>query len=56
MRYVAQVCAFERISENIYFHCSNDKPVNLHYSLDEKDSSESENYVRFFIAPKICDN
>jgi len=56
MRYITQVCAFEKISENIYFHCSDDKPVNLHYSLDEMDSSESENYVRFFIAPKICDN
>jgi proliferating cell nuclear antigen PCNA len=55
LKFVTQVCAFEKITNNIYLHFSNERPLKLHYSLDEKSSDESQNYVRFFIAPKISD-
>jgi proliferating cell nuclear antigen len=55
LRYIQRMCAFSKISTNVYLHFSNDTPIKLHYSLDEEDSSNSKNYVRFFVAPKIED-
>jgi proliferating cell nuclear antigen len=53
---VASMCGFSKISEVAYLHCSNGAPVKLHYSLDDEDSTDSMNYVRFFIAPRIEDD
>ena len=53
---VASMCGFSKISEVAYLHCSNGSPVKLHYSLDDEDSTDSVNYVRFFIAPRIEDD
>lgn len=55
LKYIQRMCAFSKISSNVYLHCSNDNPIKLHYSLDEEDSNNSQNYVRFFAAPKIGD-
>jgi len=53
---ISRMCGFSKISEVAYLHCSNGSPVKLHYSLDDEDSSDSMNYVRFFIAPRIEDD
>jgi hypothetical protein len=54
-KFIQNICAFSKISKDMYIHCSNDTPIKIHYSLDEKDSIDSKNYVRFFLAPKIED-
>ena len=53
--YIIQTCNFHKLNSLIYIHCSNNRPIKIHYSLDEEDSSESQNFVRFFIATKIDD-
>ena len=54
-KFIQNICAFSKIGKDMYIHCSNDTPIKIHYSLDEKDSIDSKNYVRFFLAPKIED-
>ncbi|GAF78493.1 unnamed protein product [marine sediment metagenome] len=53
--YVVKTCAFHKLNPVVYIHCSNDRPVKIHYSLGDDDSIESTSYVRFFIATKIDD-
>jgi proliferating cell nuclear antigen len=55
IKFIQTMCGFSKISDVAYLHCSNNKPVKLHYSLDDEDSGDSTNYVRFFIAPKLDD-
>ena len=55
LKFLQHMCSFSKISENVYIHCSGDTPIKLHYSLDDADSEKSNNYVRFFLAPKIED-
>ena len=55
MKFVQKICAFSKISPSIYMHCSNDSPIKFHYSLDEKNSEDSQNFIRFFVAPKMDD-
>ena len=54
-RFIQNICAFSKINKEMYIHCSNDTPIKLHYSLDDINSKDSKNYVRFFVAPKIED-
>jgi len=56
IRYINSMCAFYRLNADVYIHSSEDKPLKMHYSLDELNSEECENYVRFFIAPKMNDD
>ena len=53
LNYIAQTCNFHKVNEFVFIHCSNEVPINIHYSLDNKNSDESESYVRFFVATKI---
>lgn len=55
LKFIQNICAFSKISKEMYIHCSNNTPIKLHYALDEKNSVNSNNYVRFFVAPKIED-
>jgi proliferating cell nuclear antigen PCNA len=56
IRYINAMCAFSKLNCEVYIHCSEDKPLKMHYSLDESNSEESQNFVRFFIAPKMDDD
>lgn len=53
IKFIQTMCGFSKISDVAYLHCSNNSPVKLHYSLDDEDSGDSCNYVRFFVAPKL---
>ena len=55
LRFIHNMCGFSKIADIAYLHCSNETPIKLHYSLDDEDSVNSKNYVRFFVAPKIMD-
>ena len=55
LKYVQRICGFSKISNTIYIHCSDENPLKFHYSLDDENSQDSKNYVRFFVAPKITD-
>lgn len=55
LKFIQLMCGFAKISDVAYLHCSNNRPVKLHYSLDDEDSTDSTNYIRFFVAPKIDD-
>ena len=55
LKFIEKMCGFSKISEVAYLHCSNEAPIKLHYSLDDEDSTDSINYVRFFVAPRIED-
>jgi len=55
LKFIDRMCGFSKISEVAYLHCSNETPIKLHYSLDEEDSTDSKNYVRFFVAPRLED-
>lgn len=54
--YICTMCNFSRISDDVYIHSSGDVPLKLHYSFDDKNSEESENYIRFYLAPKFDDD
>ena len=56
LSYINTMCSFSKLNDSVYIHSSDDVPMKLHYSLDDKDSSESENYVKFYLAPKIDDD
>ena len=56
LSYIHTMCSFSKLNDCVYIHSSEDVPMKLHYSLDDKDSSESENYVKFYLAPKIDDD
>ena len=55
IKFIERMCGFSKISKTAYLHCSNETPVKLHYSLDNENSSDSKNYVRFFVAPRLED-
>lgn len=54
--YINTMCNFSKLNSDVYIHCSEDVPLKLHYSFDDKSSSESENYTRFYLAPKFDDD
>ena len=56
LSYINTMCSFSKLNNYVYIHSSEDVPMKLHYSLDEKDSTDSENYVKFYLAPKIDDD
>ena len=56
LMYINTMCNFSKLNDSVYIHISEDIPLKMHYSLDEKDSTESENYVKFYLAPKIDDD
>ena len=56
VKFVQKICAFSKIAPTIYIHCSNETPIKFHYSLDDKTSDDSLDFIRFFVAPKINDD
>lgn len=54
LKYVKNMCAFSKITDSVIINIKNDTPMRFHQSLDDReDFNESENYLRFYIAPKI---
>mgnify|MGYP003321573008 CR=1 FL=1 len=45
IKFIQTMCGFSKISDVAYLHCSNNKPVKLHYSLDDEDSEGSLGYA-----------
>jgi proliferating cell nuclear antigen len=54
--YICTMCNFSRLNKDVYIHSSEDVPIKIHYSIDEQDSIESKNYIRFYLAPKLYDD
>ena len=56
LSYINTMCNFSKLNDCVYIHSSDNIPMKMHYSLDDKDSNESKNYVKFYLAPKIEDD
>ena len=50
LQYLQWMCSFSKISEELELHFSKDLPMKMVYDLGNND-----NYIRFFLAPKIED-
>jgi len=56
LKYVKDICSFSKITDSVVINLKEETPMRFHQSLDEVDLfTESENYLRFYIAPKIED-
>lgn len=53
LSYINTMCNFSKLNDSVYIHSSDNVPIKMHYSLDDKDSTDSKNYVKFYLAPKI---
>lgn len=49
LKYINQFCQFEKLSQMIILHLSENYPMQMKYNIDEK------SYMRFMLAPKIDD-
>tara|TARA_Y100000591_G_scaffold58389_2_gene46835 strand:- start:3519 stop:4322 length:804 start_codon:yes stop_codon:yes gene_type:complete len=61
MDYLVKMVSFTKLNAVTKLHFGKDYPMKLQYDLDfvmdqEDDDEESENYIRFFLAPKIEDS
>lgn len=50
LKIISNMAQFYKVSNDVYLHISPDMPFQLNYNLDD------ENYVRFFLAPRIGDD
>lgn len=71
LSFLDQVCHFNKLSPDLYIHCTLEYPMKIQYPLDEQSSnnddsekeeetsyevaSGSKSFCRFFIAPKIME-
>ena len=58
LTYVKNICAFSKITQSVVINIKENTPMRFHQSLDEDEVeifSDSKNYIRFYIAPKIDD-
>ena len=56
LKYVKDICSFSKITDSVVINLKEENPMRFHQSLDDVDLfTESENYLRFYIAPKIED-
>jgi len=53
--YISATCHFHKLNDIVYINCSNERPIKIHYTLDQKEPTESKSYVQFFIATKLDD-
>lgn len=53
-RYIQNMTQFVKISKNVQILVTNDNPIQISYHIDGEKSDE--NYIRFFLAPKIQDD
>ena len=51
LKYVQWICQFMKLSENIWLHLSDQLPMRILYEMDV----DKENYIHFFLAPKMDD-
>lgn len=55
LNYIKKICAFSRMTKSTFINMKRETPMRFHQSLDNKGFNESENYIRFYLAPKIED-
>jgi len=55
MTYMEKICSFSKLSSDMTVHCHLEFPMRVDYPLDGRSFSDSESYMRFFLAPKIDD-
>tara|TARA_Y100001970_G_C14195035_1_gene837530 strand:+ start:406 stop:1200 length:795 start_codon:yes stop_codon:yes gene_type:complete len=56
LKYVKDICSFSKITDSVVINMKEENPMRFHQSLDDVDLfTDSENYLRFYIAPKIED-
>jgi proliferating cell nuclear antigen len=55
LNYIKKICAFSKITKSTFINMKKNTPMRFHQSLDNKGFNESENYIRFYLAPKIDD-
>lgn len=48
-KYLQYICNFQKLTDNVNVHISDQTPLCIHYPFDET------NYIRFYLAPKIND-
>ena len=62
IRYLAMFAKFSKLNTACSLHLSRNQPLKLVYDLnswmegDEDDDREIENYIRFYLAPKVNDD
>ena len=49
LKYVKWICQFMKLSENTWLHLSDELPMKIIYKMD----IDEENYIHFFLAPKM---
>jgi len=55
LNYIKKICAFSRMTKSTFINMKRETPMRFHQSLDKKGCDDSENYIRFYLAPKIED-
>ena len=50
LKIISNMAQFQKLTNDVFLHISPEMPFQLIYNLDD------DNYVRFFLAPKICDD
>jgi proliferating cell nuclear antigen len=50
LKIISNMAQFQKLTNDVFLHISPEMPFQLIYNLDDN------NYVRFFLAPKISDD
>jgi proliferating cell nuclear antigen len=53
LNYIKKMCAFSKMTRHTFINMKRDTPMRFHQSLDDKKCEESNNYIRFYLAPKL---
>ena len=53
--YIQWMTEYASFIEKTHVYLSDAVPMQIYYSLDEKDDNSTENYIRFYLAPMIDD-
>ena len=62
LRYLAMFSKFSKLNSTCSLNMSRNQPIKMVYGLDswmedeEEDQSEVQNYLRFYLAPKVDEN
>tara|TARA_Y100000816_G_scaffold237528_1_gene183524 strand:- start:1935 stop:2714 length:780 start_codon:yes stop_codon:yes gene_type:complete len=55
LNYIKKICAFSKMTKSTFINMKAGTPMRFHQSLDDKGFEDSENYIRFYLAPKMDD-
>ena len=55
LNYIKKICAFSKMTKSTFINMKEGTPMRFHQSLDGKGFDDSENYIRFYLAPKMDD-